>query len=62
MRWMVLLMICALGLIIKRYTWSNILTKQQYKRNHRKIHGCDCEYDGHDWNGHNWFDGYNWHE
>ena len=62
MWWIVLLMITAIGLIIRNYKWSNIFTKNKNKRNYIKMSGCNCEYDEHDWNGHRWYDAYNLHE
>jgi hypothetical protein len=62
MRLIVFLTIFAIGLIIKNNNWSNLLTKHKHKRDQRKMYGCNCEYDRHDWNGHRWFDGYSWYE
>jgi len=62
MRLIVFLTIFAIGLIIKNNNWLNLLTKHKHKTDHRKMYGCNCEYDGHDWNGHRWFDGYSWYE
>jgi hypothetical protein len=62
MWWIVLITIVVIGLIVKNYNWSNILTKYKDKGNHRKMYGCKREYDGHDLNGHRWYDGYNLHE
>ena len=59
MWWIVLLMIFAIGLIIKNYNRSNIITKHKYNRNHTKMYGCDYEHNGHDWNGNKWYDAYN---
>ena len=62
MWWIVLLMIFFIGLIIKNYNWLNILTKHKLKRNQRKTYKYNYEYDGDDWNGYRWYDGYNLHE
>ncbi len=58
MWWIVFLTIFALGLIVKIYNWSNTLIKPNHKRNYINLYGYNDDHDGHDWNGHRWYDAY----
>jgi len=55
MWWIIFMTIFAICLIVKSYNRSKIPARRKHKR-------YKCEYDGYNWNGYRWYDGYNLNE